>query len=125
VFWREEYARVAAIHHSLSNVKTSASEIGSFIYIDHTADWPAGGFPSEVTGANVPLSARLISTAHCTGASGTRVKDQRNAVARWNLNQATDGFGSLKLLGCADNSGLVPHGRVLVVHRTFRVTRCR
>ena len=41
VFGEKNMPGVAAIHHSLSNVKTSASEIGSFIYIDHTADRPS------------------------------------------------------------------------------------
>src|SRR5947208_379302 len=102
VFGEKNMTGVAAIHHSLSNVKTRASEIGSFIYIDHAADWPA-------VDSHPKLQARMFleraADLHCAlhRRFRIRVKDQRNAVAGWNFNQAIHRFGSLKLLGCADN----------------------
>ena len=41
VFGEKNVPGVAAIHHSLRHVKASAREIGSFVYIDHSANWPA------------------------------------------------------------------------------------
>jgi hypothetical protein len=93
---------VAAIHHSLSSVKTSASEIGSFVYVDYTADWPAVDSHPKLQGRMFFEGAADLHRA-LHRRFRTRVKDQPNAVARWNFNQATDGVGSLKLLGCADN----------------------
>ena len=67
------------------------------------------------------LSARLISTAHCAGASGLRVKDQHHPVASWDPNQTVRGFGSLKLFGGANNPVQFLNRRVLVVNRKLRV----
>ena len=41
VFGEKNVPGVTAIHHSVSHVKASAREIGPFVYIDHTANWPA------------------------------------------------------------------------------------
>src|ERR1043165_5713942 len=90
VFGEKNMPGVAAIHHSLSNVKTSASEIGSFIYIDPTSDWPAvDSHPKLQARMFFERAADLHRALHRR--FRTRVKNQRNAVARRNFNQATDG----------------------------------
>ena len=62
------------------------------------------------------LSARLISTAHCAGASGSGVKDQRHPVASWDLQKATGGFG-FGIVRRHEQSRSVPQPRVLLVNR--------
>ena len=52
----------------------------------------------------------------------TGVKDQRHPVAGWDLDQTARGFGSLKLLGRANNPVQLLNRRVLVVNRKLRVT---
>ena len=69
VFGEKNVPGVAAIHHSVSHVKTGAGEIGSFVYIHNPANGPAG-IPIRSCSRGCSLSARLISTAHCAGASG-------------------------------------------------------
>src|SRR5437016_8348054 len=49
------------------------------------------------------------------------VKDQPHAVARWNLNSATSGFGCLILIRTADDFGQLVNHRPLFVNRKLRV----
>ncbi len=49
------------------------------------------------------------------------VKYQRHPVASWDPNQTARGFGSLKLLGGANNPVQFLNRRVLVVNRKLRV----
>ena len=51
----------------------------------------------------------------------TRVKCQRHPVAGWDPGQTARGFGSLKLLGRANNPVQFFNRRVLVANRKFRV----
>src|SRR4029077_11269217 len=50
-----------------------------------------------------------------------RVKYQRHPVAGWDPNQTARSFGSLKLLGCANDPVQFLNRRVLVVNRKLRV----
>src|SRR5437762_12225506 len=49
------------------------------------------------------------------------VKNQHHPVASWDPNQTVRGFGSLKLLGHANNPVQFLNRRVLVVNRKLRV----
>jgi hypothetical protein len=51
----------------------------------------------------------------------TRVKCQRHPVAGWDPSQTARSFGSLKLLGRANNPIQFLNRRVLVANRKFRV----
>ena len=50
-----------------------------------------------------------------------RVKDKCHPVAGWDSEQTACSFGSLKLLGRANNPGQFLNRRVLVVNRKLRV----
>src|SRR5213593_3282822 len=52
----------------------------------------------------------------------TRVKCQRHSVASWTPSQTARSFGSLKLLGRANNPVQFLNRRVLVANRKLRVT---
>src|SRR2546425_13322975 len=52
----------------------------------------------------------------------TRVKCQRHPVAGWDVSQTARSFGSLKLLGRANNPVQFLKPRVLVANRKLRVT---
>src|SRR5437868_3741734 len=99
---KQNVAGVAAIHHPFGHVETSAREIGPFVYIDHTANWPA-------VDSHPKLQARMFleRTADLYRALRRRfrtcVEDQRYAVAGRDFKQAARGVGSLKLLGGANN----------------------
>ena len=69
MFGEENVSGVAAIHHSLRDVDPGAGEISPFVYINNAADWSAVNSHPKLQ-ARCSLSALLISTAHCAGASG-------------------------------------------------------
>src|SRR5437899_12825271 len=88
---------IAAIHYPSGHIDSSAREIGPFVYIDYAAHWPtvnshpklqARMFLEPATDLHRALRRRFR----------TGVEDQRHPVARWNFNQASCGFGLLKLL---------------------------
>ena len=93
---------VAAIHHPLRHVDSSAGEIGPFVYIHDPADRPAvDSHPKLQARMFLERAADLHRALRRRFRTG--VKDQRHPVAGWDLNQTTRGFGSLKLLGRANN----------------------
>ena len=117
-FGEKNVSGVAAIHHPLRHVDPSAREIGSFVYIDHAANWSA-------VDSHPKLQARMFierpADLHraLRRRFGISVKDQHHPVASWDPNQTVLGFGSLKLLGGANNPVQFLDRRVLVVNRSF------
>ena len=77
---KKNVPRVAAIHHSLRHVDSRAREIGPFVYIHNTANWPA-------VNAHPDLQALVVleRLADLKGALrrllGTAIKHQRHTVA--------------------------------------------
>src|SRR5438045_5660740 len=65
VFGEKNVASVSAIHHSLRDVKTSAGEIGSFVYIHHATNWPAvNSHPKLQAGMFLERAANLHRALH-------------------------------------------------------------
>ena len=99
---KENVAGVAAIHYPLRDVEASARKIGPFVYIRNGADWPA-------VDSHPKLQARMLleraADLHgaLRGCFRTRVKYQHHPVASRDFKQTPRGFGSLKLLGRANN----------------------
>ena len=99
---QQNVACVATIHHSLRNVEPGAREIGLFVYIHNPAHRPA-------VDSHPKLQARMFleraTDLHraLRGRFWTRVKYQRHSVAGRNPDQTARSFGSLKLLGRADD----------------------
>ena len=102
MFGEKNVPGVTAIHHPLGQIKTGAGKIRTIIHVDHTADWPA-------VNSHAQLKARVVleCTADLHRASRRRfrtgVKDQRHTIAGRDFKQTARGFGSLKLLGRANN----------------------
>ena len=66
---KEDVPGVAAIHHPLGHIDSGAGDVGSLVHIDHPANGSAvNAHPKLQCGCS--FSARLISKAHCAGASG-------------------------------------------------------
>ena len=102
MFREQDVSGVAAIHHPLRDVDSSAREIGPFGYIDHAANWSAmDSHPNLQARMFLQRAADLHRALRRR--FRTRVKHQRHPVAGWDFNQAARGFGSLKLLGRANN----------------------
>src|SRR6266568_7732790 len=81
VLGKENVPGVAAIHHSLSNVKTGAGEIGPFVYIHHPANGTAvDSHPKLWTRMFLERAAELNRALRRRFRTG--VEDQRYAVAR-------------------------------------------
>ena len=117
---KKDVSGVAAIHHPLRHVDSGAGEIGPFIYIDHAANRPAvDSHPKLQARMFLERAADLHRALHRRFRTG--VKDQRHPVAGWDSNQTVRGFGSLKLLGGANNLVQFLNRRVLVVNRKLRV----
>ena len=93
---------VAAIHHSLRHVDASASEIGPFVYIDHPANGSAVDSHPKLQSRMFLERAADLHRALRQALPGS-VKYQRHAVACWDFDQTARRFGSLKLLGRANN----------------------
>ncbi len=70
VLGKENVAGVTAIHHPLGHIDAGAGHVGAPVHIDYTTNRSAVRCPSVIAVVGVPLSARLISKAHSTGASG-------------------------------------------------------
>jgi hypothetical protein len=120
VFGQKNVPGVAAIHYSLGRVKASAREIGPFIYIHHPANWPTvDSHPKFQMRMFLQSAADLHRALHRR--FRTRVKCQRHTVTGWDPGQTARSFGSLKLLGCANNPVQFLNRRVLVANRKFRV----
>ena len=99
---KENVPGVAAIHHPFGHVDSSAREIGPFIYIDHAADWPAVDSHPNVQ-ARMFLERAADLHRALRRRFRTRVKYQRHPIAGRDFKQTACGFGSLKLLGRANN----------------------
>ena len=69
VFRKQDVSGIAAIHHPLRDVHSGAGNIRPLIHVDHPADRPAVNAHAQPQ-FRVLLDARLISSAHSTGASG-------------------------------------------------------
>src|SRR4029077_13840069 len=99
---KENVPFVAAIHHPFCHVESSAREIGPFIYIDHPANWPAvDSHPKLEARMFLERAADLYRALHRR--FRTSVKDQHHPIAGWDPSQTARSFGSLKLLGRANN----------------------
>ena len=71
---------VAAIHHPLGHIDSSAGEIGPSVYIDHAAHWPTvDSHPKLQAGVSLERAANFHRAVRRR--FGTSVKDQRHPVA--------------------------------------------
>src|SRR4029077_12683124 len=117
---KEDVPCVAAIHHPFCHVDSSAREIGPFVYIDHAANWPAmDSHPKLETRLLLESATDLHRASHRR--LRARVKYQHHPVASWDPGQTARSFGSLKLLGGANNSVQFLNRRMLVANRKLRV----
>src|SRR5262249_7186801 len=120
MFGEKNVAGIATTHHPLGDVDPRTGKIGTLIYIDDAANWPA-------VNSHPKLQARMFleraADVHCAlhWRFRTGVKYQRHAVARRDFKQATPGFGTLKLFGRADNLVQFLNRRVLIVNRKPRI----
>ena len=118
--WREDVPGVAATHHPFGDVDSSAREIGPFVYIHNPADRSA-------VDSHPKLQARVFleraADLHCALRRRFRagVKYQRHPVAGRDFKQTARGFGSLKLLGGANDLVQFLNRCVLVANRKLRV----
>ena len=100
------YSKVS-INDQHAAIDSSAREIGPFGYIDHAANWPAVDSHPKVQ-ARMFLERAADLHRALRGCFRIGVKDQRHPVAGRDFKQTACGFGSLKLLGRANN--LLPNG---------------
>jgi hypothetical protein len=116
VLGKKNVPGVAAIHHSLCDVDSSAREIGPLVYIKHAANGTAvDSHPKLQARMFLECAADLHRALHRRFRIG--VKDQHHPIASWDPNQTVRGFGSLKLFGGANNSVQFLNRRVLLINR--------
>src|SRR5438046_3877290 len=93
---------VTAGHYPLRHIEASSGEIRSTSHIHHTTDWPAVYSHPKLQPRMFLERAADLHRALCR-CFGTGVKDQRHPVAGRDFKQTARAFGSLKLLGRANN----------------------
>ena len=99
----QNVACIAAIHHSLRDVHSSAREVRSLVHIHHSAYRAAmHSHPNWQPWMLRNRLANLHRTLHRSLRSC--VKYQRHAVAGGDLEQTTRGLRLLKFSGCANNT---------------------
>lgn len=111
---------VAALHDSLCQIQTGTGEISPARDINNSAHRPT-------VDAHAQAQLRMIlerATNLCGTTNGrlrTCVKDQRHAVARWDLNQAISRLGFLKLVRRANDLCQFIDGCVLLINGKRRI----
>src|SRR5690242_15489569 len=81
---KQNVSGIAAIHHSLGHVNSSARKVGLFIYIHDAANWTAvNSHPQLQVRLFLERPADLNCTLHRR--FRTRVKYQRHSVPSWDL----------------------------------------
>ena len=84
VLGKKNVPGVTAIHHPLRHVEAGTGEIGTIVYIDHTADRAA-------VNAHAQLQARMFFKGATDFDCALRwrfrtgVEDQRHAIAGWDF----------------------------------------
>ena len=102
VFGDKNVSGVTASHHSLRHVEPAPGEIGMTVHIDHPADRTAVHAHAKLQAWMLLESATDFNRA-LRRRFRTGVENQRHAVAGWNFNQPTRGFGLLELIRTADD----------------------
>src|SRR6266480_3059550 len=93
MFGEQNVAGIAAIHHPLRHVDPGTGEIGPFVYINKTADWPAVNSHPKLQ-ARMFLERMADLNRALRRRFRARVKDQRHPVAGRDFKQTARGFGS-------------------------------
>src|SRR5439155_6531711 len=118
-FGHQNVTGIPAAHDPLRSVQTSTGEIGAFIHIDDTAHRPTMHSHSQ-------RQMQLRSATHLNRALHrrfrTRVKNQCDAIARWNFDQPISRFSFSKFVRRANRLTQLVHCGALLIHRKLRIT---
>src|SRR5436309_14708251 len=115
MFGEQNVAGVTAFHRAVREIQTSASEVRLTSYVHYAAD-------RSTVNAHAQAQTWVIfkCTAHLDRAAnrrfGSRIKDERHAVAGGDLDQALRRVGLLKLVGRANDLRQLIDGCVLLVN---------
>src|SRR5438046_9705914 len=99
---QQNVSGVAAVHDPLRDIDAGASHVRFSGCVDDSADW-------STVYAHSQLNFRMFleSAAYFQRAFNRRframIKNQRDAVARWDFDQAPGRFRSLEFIGTSDN----------------------
>jgi len=101
-FRKQDVTAVAAIHHPLRDVDSTASQVRSIVYIGHFVYWPTvdAHAQAEVCGIFQCLG-NFHSTPHRRFRTGK--KDQHHSITGRQPNQFVRRFRGAKLTGTPDD----------------------